>query len=358
MKCEQVEPEIEAYILGALGTEELNGINEHLKSCAKCRAAVEKYNATMENLALEAGAEMNWLEPPAGHTERFRAKLSQRPQLRPTAENSDDLREANRVRRPAPPPTPPVRRRWNWGWALRPVAAFLLLTVLAMGVWLVNLQNELSQQQAQYQSLATRVAQRDLDVDTIRQLNNQLVKDGQALTTQIATLTNESDGLQRQINAVTNERDGLRQQINTVANERDGLRQQISQLNGANERANLAQSISLLLTRPGATTRSATDKQVVLTVLMVPDERTVALIAQSWPSLPEGQEYRVWLNHTTGKLISAGSVKLLPLSNQSLAQAIINVPEPMSNYTTLWITIEKPDAQAPTGPEIIRDKLA
>jgi anti-sigma-K factor RskA len=331
MKCQEVAPDIEAYVIGALSQEEMSAIENHLEQCASCRALVEQYKLTLESLALEASRDSLEFEPIPGHKERFLARLEQRPQLRPGSKSAEELNEAVKAARPQPQNSRQTRTGGWWGRFAPAALGLMLLLVIGLGFWTFNLSGQLDQQQIQNRALASQLAQQNLDVNKIKQLNEQLLEQNEALN----------------------------RQVSTVSSERDNFKQQVGQLIAAGEQVKVSQNISLLLTKPGATTRTAlSENQSGVTVLMAPNEKDVALFAHSWPKLQEGQEYRVWLYHTTGALISGGSLKLLPLPDQNLAEALINVPEPMSNYTTLFITIEKPGVQTPTGPEIVRDKLA
>lgn len=320
MKCKQVEPEIEAYAIGALPLEEMQAIKDHLENCASCAALLREYNLTVESLALEAGLDF---EPLEGHTARFQAKLSQRTQLRPGSANVEEL-----THRPKLPNSsqPSARQGW-WGRFAPAGLALTLVLLLGLGLWSLSLQSQLEQERNQNRAVA---AQLSLNLNQVKELNEQL----------------------------SNEKDRLVSQATVLNGENGSLKQQVSQLRVAEEADKVAQNVSLLLTRPGATTRTATNDKFGVTVLMAPQERDVALFAHSWPELKPGEVYHVWLYHTTGQLISGGSLKLTPLPAQNLAEAIIGVPEPMANYTTLFVTIEKPGAQQPNGLEIVRDKLA
>ncbi len=334
MKCQEVAPEIEIYAIGALAEEEMSAVENHLKTCSGCRALLERYEATLESLALEASATGSLFEPPPGHKERFLNKLSQRPQLRPGSKSAEELAEEARTR-PAPAPVRPTKsrrgNRWGGLGRLAPAAfGVVVALVLALGLWTLNLQMQLDQQQVQNRTLVAQLDQQRLDVNGLKQLNEQL-----------STQKNE-----------------LVTQVSAISGERETLKQQVSQLNDVSEQARVSQNVSLLLTKPGATTRTATTSTAGVTVLMAPDEKNVALFAHSWPSLKEGQEYHVWLYHTTGTLVSGGTLKLLPLPSPNISEGFISVPEPMTNYTTLFITIERPGVQTPSGPELIRDALA
>lgn len=350
MKCQEVFPEVEAFALGALSEEEMSAIQEHLNSCKACRALVEHYNLTLQSLSLEAASMV--VEPLVGHHERFRDRLRQRPQLRPGSATAEDLAETRRAKKSSlrrsllPRPIP--------GWRGRLVAVtigLLSLLVVGLGLGTLGLQSQLGQREIQAQSLATQLNQQQLAQTALAQQNQNLTDLLKSQSLSVTELKQLTAGLEAQ-------RNGLDSQVEALVAERDGMKQQIGQLTEATEKAKLFQQVSLLLTRPGATTRTATSDKVGITVLMSPTEREVALFAHSWPELKEGQEYRVWLYHTTGSLVAASSLKLMALPGQSLAEAIVNVPEPMSNYTSLFVTIEKPGVQTPSGPEIVRDKLA
>ncbi len=329
LNCEEVTPDIEAYALGALPDEEMDAIKEHLAACPACRNLLESYNLTIESLALEAGRLDDAFEPPAGHTARFRARLEQRPQLRLNSSTAEELAEkslkSRRQEVRSPRRMQPWWKRAAWG-GLTLTAAL----VVGLGLWVSNLQSQLDRQNSQVQ----------------------------AINSQISAVAQERDSLKGQVGGLQQERDGLKGQVGTLADERDGLKGQVGQLLARYKDAQQSQYVSLLLTKPGATTRSAGNPQLGLTVLMAPAEKDVALVTYSWPSLQEGQEYHLWLYHTSGQVVSGGVVKLRPLPEGNLAEALLTVPDSMANYTTLFITVEKPGVQSPTGPELIRDKLA
>jgi hypothetical protein len=91
---------------------------------------------------------------------------------------------------------------------------------------------------------------------------------------------------------------------------------------------------------------------------MAPAEKGLALFAHSWPQLKDDEEYRLWLNHTTGVVIPAGVLKLTPLPGQTISETFVTAPESMDNYTFLFVTIEKKGTQNPSNPPIVSDKLA
>jgi hypothetical protein len=321
MNCNEVTSELEAYALDALPPETMRDIKKHMESCSACRKALAQYDYITEGLALESAFSGVLVELPEGHRERFLSKLSERPQLRPGSLSARELVEERL------PKTPEVRpkklRRTGWWGVLAPAGfALSLFMLLGLGLFTLDLQTRLERQQEQNRAIAARLERQDLDLENIRKLNEQMVS-----------------------------------QVEALSGERDSLKQEVSALQDSTARLQTFQQVSLLLSKPGATTRTAINNRAGITVLMAPAEKGLALFAHSWPGLKEGEEYHLWLNHTTGALISGGSLKLLPLPGQDISQTFLSAPETMDNYTSLFITIEKAGVNTPNGPEIVRDKL-
>jgi hypothetical protein len=249
------------------------------------------------------------------------AKMQQRPQLRPDAKTVEEIAED---RRSTPKQVEPQPRRRGLLGRLVPVAFSLMAALLiGLGIWTVSLQSQLNQQQNQYRVAATQLARQEEDINSVQQINS-------LLKTQLLALSSERDNLQTQVN----------------------------QQAEINEKLALSQNVSLLLNKPGATTRSNSNDKTGVTVLMAPAEKGLALFAHSWPQLKEDEEYRLWLNHTTGVVIPAGALKLTPLPGQPISETFVTAPESMDNYTNLFVTIEKKGTQSPSTPPIVSDKLA
>ena len=336
MHCQEFE--IEAYAIGALDVEEMNEIEQHLKSCEQCRAALERYQETLAQLSLEVAMSIPEFEAPVDHKARFMQKLEQRPQLRLGSISPQALiAEPSSV---LPTVSPAVAKlskikknisRLAFSkLQLKPAPlltlSLLLMLVMIVGLvgWTSHLNEELTQQKAQAANLTTQLnAQSSLD----SQLHKQLQQSQTQLSQQQAELTT------------------LRNQISTAQNQNQ-----------------VFQNISLLLNEHGATTRHAqsSNNQAALNILMAPQDTHLTLFASSFPQLQSGEVYQLWLYKGT-QFVRGPTFSVISLNLPDGTAAItLEAPEPMASYTALLITIEPANTPSPAPSpdnEVIRDNL-
>ena len=146
---EERQDRLVGYALEVLEPTEMTAVEAHLASCAECRAELATLEPAVRALAI--AADTPDLPVPAGHAERFAARLAAAPppqqvDNRPLpADGRADLNPQGRGLVPAPPPIPFARpadsaggrrRLPAWvtpaGWA---VAAVLALALVLGGLW-------------------------------------------------------------------------------------------------------------------------------------------------------------------------------------------------------------------------------
>jgi anti-sigma factor RsiW len=339
MNCDKVAAKTEEYVSGVLTQEEMSAFDAHLKDCPECRAWLDSYRQVAHSFKASLPFELpeDDFVLPEGHADRFRAKLAART-AKPPRRN---------LLRPA---------LFTFGGA---IAAVL---VIGLGIWVAALASELESQRQLNGSLNGSVVAQSREIESLRDANarTQAEKDalanGQAQAqAQLTAAANERDRLAGQLQSVSSERDKLEGQLQTISSERDDLQKQLVSAYISQERVETAQRISALMGKPQAQMRTVTSQQAGLTVLMSPSDRTIVLVAHSFPKLAPGQEYRVWLQHTTGALIPGGILTFVPLPGASnLGETVVEVPETMANYTGLFVTIENSGSNAPKGQEVVR----
>jgi anti-sigma-K factor RskA len=170
MSHDELQSLIAGYALGILDDEEKRLLEEHLPTCAICRADLASLQGVADDLAWS-------VEPaplPQGHLARLRTKAQVAP-----AEPA-----------PAPPQTSPVpriitpdefqqarerrNRRGTWGglstgWRVAYAASLLLFVAAAVfGYLFVDANNRLNQQEANQRALATLLASPNLKVTELQ----------------------------------------------------------------------------------------------------------------------------------------------------------------------------------------------
>jgi anti-sigma-K factor RskA len=108
-----------AYVLGAMAVAEREAFEEHLSTCATCRAEVDELRPAAEALPMASPL----LAPPPELKDRIMAEVEREAALLGAAGAGADR----------PPRT--ERRRFGWlgGWRLAPVAAALLVAGVLIG---------------------------------------------------------------------------------------------------------------------------------------------------------------------------------------------------------------------------------
>jgi Anti-sigma-K factor rskA len=320
MKCEYVQPHIEAYAIGALSFEETATLKKHVDSCQACRTLLERYDTTLESLALEAGSFNSIFEPLEGHKDRFKDRLQARKQLRPGSKTTDELSEEA----PPVPQRPKPRKRGVpvWGW-LGGVSAVFFMISLITGIWALSLQTELNNLRNQNTVLAQQIGvsdQQKRELETLKQQNQQILNEKLEISQKYEALSQDTTQLRRE----------------TVS----------------------LQNTMLLLSNPLVTTHETVSSSMRLKVVMAPDERRVAILTHSFPKLNTGEIYYIWL-HKGDNPIPIGELDLIALPEPLVAEALLIAPETMANYNGFSVTIQTKGTTIPNqrGREIMRDTL-
>ncbi|GER90655.1 hypothetical protein KDW_48170 [Dictyobacter vulcani] len=130
MTCQDFEELSGAYILGALTPEERQAAQEHLANCPECTLMLQQLQPVANLLPLTVPE----VEPPAGHKERFLARLEQE-----TPEPAQQPRQISQARKTS------AKRRFPWRTALLSAAAIILVAALAaMTAWNFSLQQQVA----------------------------------------------------------------------------------------------------------------------------------------------------------------------------------------------------------------------
>jgi hypothetical protein len=324
MKCEEVQPQIEAYAIGALSLEEITNIKKHIDTCPSCRVLLERYDTTLESLALEAGSFNTIFEPLEGHKERFIERLQDRKQLRPGSKTVEELSDAPVLKVPSRPKKRARGGRLNWKLGvISGAAVFFFILTLLTGIWGLSLQGEIGTLRAQNTALAAQAKlsdQQKQDIAALRQQNQQLLGEKLEISQKFDNLSQDTEQVRRQVSTMQN----------TI----------------------------LLLSNPQVTTHDTVRESLRLKVVMAPDERRVALLTHSFPPLNTGESYFVWL-HKGDNVVPVGELDLIALPEPALAEALVVAPEPMAVYTGISVTVQAKGTTVPTqrGREILRDSL-
>jgi FtsZ-binding cell division protein ZapB len=325
MKCEEGQPQIEAYAMGALSLEEMTNLKKHIDTCPACSALLERYDATIESLALEAGSFGSIFEPLEGHKERFIERLQERKQLRPGSKSVEEL--ADEPAPKVPSRSAPKKKSRAGGWLrgntgiISGIAALCFILTFVTGIWALSLQGELSALRSNTSATQTAlVNNQKQEIDTLKQQNQQLLTEKQTVAQKLEALSQDSEQVRKQVVSM--------------------------------------QNTMLLLSNPQVTTHETIKDSLRLKVVMAPDERKVALLTHSFPTLNAGESYFVWL-HKGDNIVPVGEMDLIILPEPAIAEALVIAPEPMVNYTGISVTIQTKGTTVPTqrGREILRDTL-
>lgn len=299
MNHRKIEEAAALYALGALEEMERTQVELHLDTCSACRALVQLEMDTIGAMARET--------PEAAPPETLRARV---------------LETAARTGQPRPK----GERRWRRGWAwlsLTPApraaamfggAAVLLLAVL-LGL-VISQQGNLS---------------------GLRSDNDRLT----------VLLENQQQQLQGQQGL-------LRDQV--------GANDRIADM-VAEQQAVLAdqQTMSYLLAVPGLVKyglRASPEAAPARGLLVTNASKTWGMVMLlEMPQLQPGTAYAIWLNGG-GQSVRAGAVREI-LESTGYGQLYINsFPRPLSNFESVYVTVEPSSNGAPIGPALLSASLS
>jgi anti-sigma-K factor RskA len=138
-----------AYVLDALSPAETRAFQEHLQSCSECQIEVRHLQEAVGALPLA----VDLIEPPPDLFDRIRDTIEhERPALQPITGGRPE------PRRPVP-----------WSYLEIAVAAAAAVLIVALGVWNIHLQSEISKDQTalQYQHAISQAILNGGHVSTI-----------------------------------------------------------------------------------------------------------------------------------------------------------------------------------------------
>jgi anti-sigma-K factor RskA len=125
-----------AYALGAVDASEAAAMREHLATCAECQAELAELWAAVETLP----ATIEPMEPPPMLRERIAAAVLAEPRPASPREQVQTPTPATPPDAPVTRPPEPIRRPTRWTMATPWAAAAAALLLVALGMFLWNLQ--------------------------------------------------------------------------------------------------------------------------------------------------------------------------------------------------------------------------
>lgn len=303
--CDEIIELIPAFVLGALDADDAARVATHVAACSRCRAEAESFRDVVGLLPYAAGS----LEPPPHVKRQLFARIAA----------ASDHPVTSTVQRPQ---RSTVRSPLSGRWVV-PALALMLALIVGLGAATFEARGRAD-------ALAAELA-----------ANRQTLR---SLEVQIAEMRQAAQAVEAQLIAAQRELDETRIQL--AASQRE-LRE--IQASGSKDEQLVSfiaapQTVSQLL----GTTERAPEKASAR-MFMQPGHNRLVLLIYGLKSAEPGKVYRLWLAKGN-QAIAIGTVTVGP---DSVAEFVVDAPEPMDAYDQVMITLDEVDTAAQPSEEVI-----